>query len=324
LDHGEHDLQVLADAVHSKVDKIRVCIGEWEVKLKELQKLEEQMTVLKTSLQVDRQDDLIDGIEDHAQKCMEQVLKWKDYMIEQVRENYKIIQFAPEYAEEVSQMVHGLQDTIDISRDLLAATEHFPSQLDELISLQYDLDAIAQKDEVDAKELHDILSDECQNACTFIPAAVPTNFGQLDTDFEHAMQDEQCDATTPCMAVISSKYYAIAHPTESGKLADAIDIYEFPGTLKRTLRDHVYPVFDMSPTPDGKLAVLSLGGSSQDCTVKFFDPETGYVSCVSGSVKPISLSSTQQNECVILRPSQTDCVFRVPLTHQYWSLCPPS
>jgi hypothetical protein len=84
------------------------------------------------------------------------------------------------------------------------------------------------------------------------------------------------DKFIPCVAVLGQRF-AVAHPTRRGEPSNAIDIYEFPGTLISTLRDHVPPLYDMSSTPDGKLAVLSAGTGQDSCSVKVFDPMTGYI-----------------------------------------------
>jgi hypothetical protein len=120
------------------------------------------------------------------------------------------------------------------------------------------------------------------------------------------MQADSEDMFIPCVASLGQNCFAVAHPIREGEPSNAIDIYDFPGTFKRTLADNIPPVYDMSSTPDGKLAVLSDGTGDTSCSVKLFDPETGYISSTRDIdiAKPMSLGVTLKHQYVILGENQ--------------------
>ena len=97
--------------------------------------------------------------------------------------------------------------------------------------------------------------------------------------------------------------FAITHPTDGGGPANAIDIYQYPDTFKQTLKEHVYPAFDMTSTPDQKLAILSRSNPEPSkCCIKLFDPDRGYISSTKDIriTEPISLGVNMYHQYIIL------------------------
>ncbi|XP_064651926.1 uncharacterized protein LOC135502767 [Lineus longissimus] len=320
-EHGEHTVEELEDFVDAKVKALKRVLEERANRLKELQCLKYELAALMGEVPIlDQQDSLIQEIEDHAEKCIQQVVKWKEDLKMQVKADYKVIRDIPEDLEKVQVAVERFETSVVRAAALLGKTEHDLGYLAKLVSLQQDLDAVGDVGS-DVKgtehwkklrEFHDF--DHC-----FVPGEMPATFGMIDKVdaipnpeadrkpfiakeiFQHTMQTDSTDKFIPCVANLG-KHFAVAHPTRWWEPSGAIDIYELPGTLKRTLKDHVSPLYDMSSTPDGKLAVLSDGTGSDRCSVKLFESEAGYVTstCDIDITTPFSLGVTLKHQYVIL------------------------
>ncbi|XP_064638222.1 uncharacterized protein LOC135494257 isoform X2 [Lineus longissimus] len=313
LDHGDHDSEQLADTIRANIDVLTGTLRQTEVKLKKMQELQKELTLLKDLTPVvDQQDTLIKEIEDHAQKCIDQIVKWKEDLKKQVKMDYKIVRDIPECLEKVRGVVQRLQSLINGASQLLSKTEHNPVYLDRVKEIQQSLEATATAgDDAEGSEFRNQLMNLNSQNHSFTPAVGQTCCGQISKScqefqpeeiFHHKMQVVSKEMFIPCVAVLGPKYYAVAHPVKPDQPAEAIDIYEFPGTLKNTLRDHVPPLYDMSATPDGKIAVLSDGTGDETSSVKLFDPEIGYISSTRDIhfTKPRSLGVTLKSEYVIL------------------------
>ncbi|XP_064638223.1 uncharacterized protein LOC135494258 [Lineus longissimus] len=313
LDHGDHDSEQLADTIRANIDVLKGTLRQTEVKLKKMQELQKELTLLKAMAPVvDQQATLIKEIEDHAQKCIDQIVKWKEDLKKQVKMDYKIVRDIPECLEKVRGVVQRLQSLINGASQLLSKTEHNPVYLDRVKEIQQSLEATATAgDDAEGSEFRNQLMDLNSQNYSFTPAVGQTCCGQISKScqefqpeeiFHYKMQVVSEEMFIPCVAVLGPKYYAVAHPVKPDQPAEAIDIYEFPVTLKNTLRDHVPPLYDMSATPDGKIAVLSDGTGDETSSVKLFDPETGYISSTRDIhlTKPLSLGVTLKPEYVIL------------------------
>jgi hypothetical protein len=291
LDHGDHTIEELRDTIDAKVDQVKYMLEKQERKLKDLQGLKYELSALNGEAPtLDKQDMLITEIDDHAQKCIDQIVKWKEDLKNQVRLNFKIIRDIPVGLKKVSDAVQKILEPTDRAGKLLTVTEYHPVYLDKLITLQRDLEALSGLgDGTEEKEFKNKLCEINKTDHSFIAEAITSTFGKIDTAqktlgtfnpkeiFKHKIEADSADKFIPCVANLGKKF-AVAHPTRNGEPSSAIDIYEFPGKLKITLNDHVYPIYDMSSTPDGKLAILSDGNGGKRCCVKVFHPETGHIS----------------------------------------------
>jgi hypothetical protein len=272
LEHGDHKFEYLAEVINTKVQTLKLILGEREKGLKDLQRLRKD-----TTLVIDRRDTLFEEIEDHAQNCIDQIVNWKEDLKKQARMNY-IIEDAVLDLEKMGEKIQKLQEPIDSGRRLLAETAHHPAYLDELIELEQDLEATADGDDaIKRKQSQDELRQLRRTDLAFLPEEIQVRFGRLhesnnsvseseDSDeesncelieiFNHTMRTHSKHMFIPSVANFGDQF-AVVHPTRNGAPSDAVDIYEFPGTLKRTIQDHIAPaVYEISSTPDGKMAKL--------------------------------------------------------------------
>ncbi|XP_064644905.1 uncharacterized protein LOC135498556 [Lineus longissimus] len=312
LDHGEHTVEKLVDVVDKKVAEMKVTLEKKQEKLKDLKDLKKDLAQLKLMVPVvDKQDILIKEIEDHAQKCIEQITKWKAELKEQVKVDYKVVKDIPVGFEKLSEMVEELQAPTERAGRLLTETEYEPEYLYKLTALKQEMDAMVDGEGyIEEKGYRKQLRVLHRKHHTFFPQEIPLSFGRLDCAdeeeedeeiFEKTMQVSSEDMFIPCVANLG-QMFAVAHPTRLGEPSLAIDIYKLPGTLKHTFKDHVPPLYEMSSTPDGKLAVLSNGTGGTGCSVKLFDPDAGYISSTRDIdiTEPLSLGVTLQHQYVIL------------------------
>ncbi|XP_064644903.1 uncharacterized protein LOC135498554 [Lineus longissimus] len=324
LDHGEHTVEKLVDVVDKKVAEMKVTLEKKQEKLEEFKNLKKDLALLKLIVpEVDKQDILIKEIEDHAQKCIEQITKWKEGLKEQVKVDYKVVKDIPVGFEKLSEMVEELQAPTERAGRLLTETEYDPEYLYKLTALKQEMDAMVDGEgDIEEKGYRKQLRVLHRKHHTFFPKEIPLSFGRSDCAdeeeeeeedeeylygydsteiFKKTMQVSSEDMFIPCVANLG-QMFAVAHPTRLGEPSLAIDIYKLPGTLKRTFKDHVPPLYDMSSTPDGKLAVLSNGTGGTGCSVKLFDPDAGYISSTRDIdiTEPLSLGVTLQHQYVIL------------------------
>lgn len=325
LDHGNHTVDNLGDTICKLVYEIEGTLEEEEWKVTEIQQLEKEMKLLKAMAPViDKQDVLIKDIEDHAQKCFDQIVAWKNNLKQKVTMDYKLIQDIPTGLDKVSKRVKKMQGPISRAIRLLTETkENDPEYLEKLKSLQKDWnDAAEIEDDIDGREYRCQLVQLYKKDHTFTPEIIPLSFGTLDANnidldtmklddmyefepteiFHHTMYVDSEDIFIPCVASLGRRF-AVAHPTRTGEPSDAIDIYKYPGTLEQTFSFNVPPLYDMTSTPDGNLAVLSDGCHHRGgCSVKLFDPTDGYLSSTRDIdiAKPLSLGVTLHHQYVIL------------------------
>ncbi|XP_064646761.1 E3 ubiquitin-protein ligase Midline-1-like [Lineus longissimus] len=315
LEHGDHAIEDLGDTISAKEAEVRNMLGVGETKLTEMQGLKEDLTHLKVIAPiVDKRDCVIKEIEDHAEKCIDQIIKWKEDLKNQVKSDFKVIDNIHVGLEKVSDVVRKLQDPVKRATQLLTVSTPHPAYLDKLVSMQRDLEAVVETwDDTEGETL--LRAEVCElhrSRHSFTTGAMPSCLGNVSVKkestksepqevFTHTMQVESKDMFIPCVASFGNNF-AVAHPTNKGEQSNAIDIYEYPGTLTKTLRDNLAPIFDMSATHDGKLAVLSNGKGGTGCSVKLFNLETNGITstCDIDIGLPISLGVTAENQYLIL------------------------
>ncbi|XP_064641710.1 uncharacterized protein LOC135496356 [Lineus longissimus] len=313
VEHGDHTIEKFADFLDRQVDTLTVVLEERGERLDKLQELEVELILLtRIAPVVDKQDILLKEIEDHAQKCIDKIVKWKEDLKGQVKADYQIIRDIPECLQKVSERVQKMQVSIEQAGMLLAQTEYQPMYLDRVMKLQHDLEALAETLDEEGAGYTDKIQQLYNHDCRFTPMTMDS-FGKMDRSqaktgyfkpeeiFKFTMPVDSNDKFIPCVANLGQRY-AIAHPIREGEPSDAVDIYDFPGKLKHTLKAHVPPLYDMCATPDGKLALLSDGTGDTSCCVKLFDAEDGYTrSTLDFDIaKPLSLGVTLQHQYVIL------------------------
>ncbi|XP_064650214.1 uncharacterized protein LOC135501816 [Lineus longissimus] len=314
-EHGEHSIEKLGDFVDGKVAALNQVLKRRAKRLRELQhQMYELMALIGEAAVFDKEDMLVKEIEDHAEKCIAGIVKWMDDLKNQVKANHKVIRDLPEDLEKVQKAVEQLQRPIERAVELLGKKEHHLLYLDKLLIMQQEVAAVADvgNDIKDTGHWSQILELHNYNY-HFIPGELPSDLGGIsktvarpcesiaEVIFKHTIQADSTDMFIPCVANLGFNF-AVAHPTRHREPSGAIDIYELPGTLKRTFKAHVPPLYDMSSTPDGKLSVLSDGSGGNNCRVKLFDVENGYMSC-TGDIdiaKPLSLGVTTRHQYAII------------------------
>jgi hypothetical protein len=249
VEHGDHNVRKLGDVIESHVDKVKLTLEKQVKKLKELQYLRNKITLLQgEATTFDRQEVLVKEIEDHAEKCIGNIVKWKEDLKIQVKDNYKVIREIPVSLQKVSEVVQNMQQPIDRAVGLLAENEPHPMYLDDLVSLEKDFEALARmQDDVEGVDCMAQLCKLHHFDCRFVPEAIDPTLGKLEFTekvqlrevFTHTMPVDS-DVFIPCVANLG-QMFAVAHPSEKGEPSGAVDIYESPGTLKCTLADHVLP-----------------------------------------------------------------------------------
>ncbi|XP_064645351.1 uncharacterized protein LOC135498817 [Lineus longissimus] len=321
LEHGDHTIENLEDTVEKKRNALKVILEEKQAKMNAVTDLKYKlMAIQEIASKRDKQDTLVKEIEDHAEVCISQIVKWKEDLKTQVKTFYKTNREIPVTLEKVSKTIGKLQVPLQRASTLLSTNECHQGQIDKLAAQQKELEALSDAgDDIDGLLRQNRPHELPLYNCSFVPEQVTSCLGKvvssevnfLDTEkqdqteiFKYIYEDSSNNTFIPCVANLGQKF-AVTKPTR-GEPAVAIDIFEFPGTLKRTFKDHVPPLYDMSSTPDGKLAVLSNGTGGTGCSVKLFDPDAGYISSTRDIdiTEPLSLGVTLQHQYVILEGNE--------------------
>ncbi|XP_064638454.1 uncharacterized protein LOC135494432 [Lineus longissimus] len=322
LEHGDHEVRHLRDLIQAKVEEVKVISCKQEEELKQMKVLRDELIALRSAATPHKQDILIKEIEDHTEKCKETLIKKKEELKAEVVKKFgalnEVAADLDEGVQVVGRRIEKLNSSLERASKLLSETKQGQtSYLDKLMSLHCDLGSIATTCNVaDGEKFHDRIYKLHETTTRFIPEE-PSTLGSLEEVLsgyqsalqliaKHTLETDSKDKFIPCLANLGDKF-AVAHPTLKGKPSDAIDIYEFPKSLKLSLTGNVGPVHDMTSTRNGQLAVLSDGSTgTSSCSVKVFDPNTGknIVTHNLDIAEPVSLGVNCRSQYVILSGKQ--------------------
>ncbi|XP_064647340.1 uncharacterized protein LOC135500100 [Lineus longissimus] len=294
LDHGDHDVKTIGDAFRSLVDDLNQATKGQEKRSSTLKVYERQLKILHTSEVSKRRDVLVHEIENHAEKCIEEIIRQKDERKAQVLTKFKFVTEVSEWINKLPTL-QCLDKTVSEAKRVLLEADPHPDDLKTLSRmLQLVTDARIDEDfEERVDGYWDTYIDLLNNPLHFAPTrnqgydigtiTVKKTFGILLSsvlsDFEKKLTVDNDTKFIPSLATLGNDLYAVAHPVIKGQRSNAIDIYKLSGELQQTISDHVPPFYDMVATPAREIAVLSDGASEGTCSVSIFDPdpEIGFV-----------------------------------------------
>jgi WD40 repeat protein len=279
-----------------------------------MKRFQSQMQFLKNTKVSARRDVIIQEIEDQAENCFAQITKQKEDLKESVMHAYRVVSEVANWLDTVPALERA-DNAIAKFKSFQSESEPHPSDIERLSTVKRQITDSGLVEKVDVDTYMASFSKLLLNPTEFVPnehvyrigkLVVKTrkneNIKQSKLVFEKEMEVDNKAKYIPCVANLGYDFYAVAHPTTEGVPSNAIDIYKYPGELQRTITDHATPVYDVAPTPDGKLAVLSDGETNDSCSVRLFDPATGdMISSTNIPVRdPIAFDVNIRHQYVIL------------------------
>jgi hypothetical protein len=317
LEHDDHTFREIREVFHELVKEIESGIEEHEKMARELRNVEIGLKGLRQST-FDRRDDLLNAVEDHSEKCIEQILRQKKALKVRIRTRFNADDVAA-CLNRIPALVNSLNDSVGDAKDVLSKRDLGPvTYLERLNSTKENMEECRRRtQEISGQPYWNRLEKIHENAFDFVPVMAECKIGTFE---EHKVKEKRKQPFDKYVVVFEQRYtvdnkeafipsvvsldngYAVAHPT-AGAPSDAIDIYTFPGTLNRTLREHVHPLHQMTKSSDGKLLVLSEGTTVGSYCIKRFDAESGFLGSTAEFVlkgTPLSFDVNPRHQYVIL------------------------
>ncbi|XP_064642563.1 uncharacterized protein LOC135496910 [Lineus longissimus] len=291
LDHGDHELKEFEEAFQTFLEDVISAKKEIESRANylkdcanELKGMQQTAATMKTTL--------VNKIESRAERCVEEIMIQKEALKETVKNDFKEVACAEENLDKIPGLVETMEKYVAKADRLLqqAKDERYPQYMQALSKMSWELkDASRSSAGIDREAYLTSYTSYWQSCLEFVPGKVDFSIGTLSQRkalkpldikhcqlvFEQKLVVDDEAKYIPCVANLGNDFFAVAHPTLSGKQSEAINIYKVPGVLHRTLKYNVRPLYDMAATPEGKLATLADGENSQ--CIQVFDPETGYL-----------------------------------------------
>ncbi|XP_064645334.1 E3 ubiquitin-protein ligase TRIM45-like isoform X2 [Lineus longissimus] len=127
LDHVDHAVEIFNDVVNTEVVNVRSAVEEEETWLEMLKSDDKELQESKANAQ-EMEDVLIKSIEDHAEKCIEEILKNKDALKKQVKAGFEGIHGL------LTMRLEAMPELQRASADVLAAAHQLLNEQAELHS----------------------------------------------------------------------------------------------------------------------------------------------------------------------------------------------
>jgi hypothetical protein len=327
---------MLGEVFLSVAQEVDSLTREQERRSAELKKHESQMMMLNSPELTERRDLLLQEIDGHAARCIEMIVEKRDAIKAQVWNRYKLITEVTENLNKIPELPK-LDSAVEKARQLLTMAEPHPVDIAELFAVKHDIVRCGIQHEIDIGGYWTDFRQLLDNPVQFVPLPLQEyNMGTFEVKkipqpgvqrylltFEKELVADDEGKFIPCVANLGKDLYAVAHPTVRGQPADAIDVYKVPGEFLQTIRDHAAPLYDMDATPDGQIAVLSDGETEGTCSVRIFDPETGYLrSTKDFHIRdPLTLDVNKRYQFVILNKDtelreRNECVKRLSVFNE--------
>ncbi|XP_064624996.1 uncharacterized protein LOC135486256 isoform X2 [Lineus longissimus] len=180
MNHGHHHVEKLGNLILWKVEEVNVALREREKDLERLRLQEAQLVALKVdALALDKQVALIEAIESHAEKCIHEIVTWKEILKAEVKRDFKVIKEVPEVLKDVSDSVTNLRWGVSSVSEKLSKVNQQASVLDTLTSMHHDLDMMQAVPQAHEGVVDTVLCGLYQTPDYFIPSEMPSTIGQL-------------------------------------------------------------------------------------------------------------------------------------------------
>ncbi|XP_064639395.1 uncharacterized protein LOC135494953 [Lineus longissimus] len=287
LAHGNHKVRKLDEVFLEVTEEVKTITEEQRIRLSRLRHVGEELKVLKISA-TEHMDSILRKIEEEAEHRMGQILRQKEALEKQVRNEFKCVDEAMMYMYTIPDLVERIEATVADADKLLAEPAIGVAELEKITTLRESMMTYGNfADQIDDESLWDKY-EFLRQSLDFVPDTDKFSIGNISARkaysinacrlvHEHDCKVDDPADVIPCVAIVGSKY-AVAHPTSADRPSTAFDVYAIPGTYERTITEHVSPLYGMTATPDGKVAILSDGSSPDDsCSIRIFDTEAGYV-----------------------------------------------
>ncbi|XP_064647531.1 uncharacterized protein LOC135500198 [Lineus longissimus] len=315
FDHGDHDVKSIGDAFRSLVEDLKNVTEGQEKRSTNPRKCEGQLKVLNASEVSRKKDILVQEIENHAERSIEQIIQQKDALKEQVLTKYKAVTEVLEWMNKLPGLPL-LDKIVPKTQKLLSEAGPHPDDLRLLSVMLRQVTEVSIDDDIEAclDGYWEAYRSLFQSPMCFVPTNKSYSIGDMTVRERKCNLENAalvCEKTLevdndakfiPCVANLGIDFYAVAHPILHGEASNGIDVFKFPGELQRTITDHVPPFYDMVATPAGEIAVLSDGAKERSCAVWIFDPEQGYTRTTTDFAVggPLSFDISPINQYAIL------------------------
>jgi hypothetical protein len=131
LEHEDHKIVSIGEVCRARFVEVKTAVEEEEKRLEMLQADMKVLTESKATA-VEMEDALIQGIEDHAEACIEMILKGKNALKKQVKKEFKVNDVLTKQLEIMLALLHESDETICNAKILLSEARLRPSYLEKL------------------------------------------------------------------------------------------------------------------------------------------------------------------------------------------------
>ncbi|XP_064645542.1 E3 ubiquitin-protein ligase TRIM56-like [Lineus longissimus] len=198
LDHVDHDVETFNDVVNTEVEKVRSALEIEEEWLDVLKSDDKELQASKAIAQ-EIEDVLIKSIEDHAEKCIKEIMKKKEVLKTQVKADCEVVRVMENWLEAMSELQKASADVVAAADQLLNEQAELHSTfVKKLIGLKTQLDELKEGHhayELNKKKYQRAFKELRENSIRFYPRMPNCNIG----GFEDLYAVPRCNDGGPCV-----------------------------------------------------------------------------------------------------------------------------
>ncbi|XP_064645437.1 tripartite motif-containing protein 42-like [Lineus longissimus] len=172
MGHAEHVIEALNDVIHVKVEEMRRALEYEEKRFRQL-KNDEKMLVKSKETAVKMEDYLIKLIEDHAEECIDEILKNKETLKRQLKSDFAVIGVLTKRVEAMPELLRVSEERKGSGEYLLNdGAELQPTYVEKLKALLKELDHLKGNHPgywLDKREYQKEFESLCEKAPKFFP-----------------------------------------------------------------------------------------------------------------------------------------------------------
>ncbi|XP_064645543.1 E3 ubiquitin-protein ligase TRIM17-like [Lineus longissimus] len=144
IEHVGHEIETINEAVFVEFDEVRIGMEYQKKWLEMLRSDEKELKELKASAQ-EMEDVLIKSIEDHAEKCIEEILKNKEVLKKQVRADHEVVRVMEKRLEAMPELQKASADVAAAADQLLSEqAELHSTYIEQLVVFKQKLDKLQE------------------------------------------------------------------------------------------------------------------------------------------------------------------------------------
>jgi hypothetical protein len=151
VQHGDHEIKSLGEEFRAGVTAMKQAVEVEEKRLAELRDDEKELAEFKANT-VGMEDAIIKEIEDEAERCIDEILKNKEYLKKQAKVYFRVTNELKELSEAMPELLTKLERTINDANQLLEQAKLHPRYVEKLNNIRQQFDGLKQPDYATRRE----------------------------------------------------------------------------------------------------------------------------------------------------------------------------